>query len=277
MDIIIDSGSTKCDLVLVEDGAIRQSAQTNGINPFYQTSEEIFSTLEDTKAIFPWAEVRNIWFYGAGCAFPDKCQMVGNALRRLSPKAVIEVTSDLVGAARSLFKNGHGIACILGTGSNSCYYENGEIAKNVPPLGFILGDEGSGAAIGKRFVGDILKGIVPLHIAKIFFEESGETAANIMDHVYKQPFPNRYLAQFAKYVGKHLDEDYFRQIALDCFHRFFERDLRQYPPHQSIRCIGSVAYNFKAVLAECAEKSGHTLERVDQSPLTGLVEYHSAK
>ena len=225
MKLIIDSGSTKSDLAWMKNGEVLFRHQTEGINPFYQKEDEIFNILNGCCSGEMANETSQIYHYGAGCSFQDKCEMVVRPLKKIFPNAEVDVNNDLLGAARSLFQDENGIACILGTGSNTCYYDGKEIQKNIPPLGFILGDEGSGASLGKLFVGDILKSIAPHSVIQQFYDETGITAQDIMDHVYKKSFPNRYLAQFSKYIHLHKSEAFFQDLIIRNFDIFFKRNI----------------------------------------------------
>ena len=201
MILIADSGSTKTCWCVVSNGELLSQVITDGINPFYQTDLEIIALL-DTQLIpkLENIEIDQIYFYGAGCSFPEKKVLVSRALVRFFSNAMIEIQSDLLGAARSLFQHKKGIACILGTGSNSCFYNGVEIVENVSPLGFILGDEGSGAVLGKLFVADCLKNQLPVALKEKFLSKYDLTPAIILDNVYKKPFPNRFLAQFTPFL-----------------------------------------------------------------------------
>jgi len=275
MTLIVDSGSTKSDFIWIEKSEIIRQTQVAGINPFYQTEEDIFSTINDVCSDEMKRQTHFVYFYGAGCAFKEKCDMVRRPLQNTFPNASVEVHNDLLGAALSLFNRNEGIACILGTGSNSCHYDGKEIIKNVSPLGFILGDEGSGAVIGKRLVSDILKGLVSTEISERFFLEENTSPATLMENIYKRPFPNRFLAQFSKHVYNHKEEPYFHQFLLDCFHDFFRRNINQYPKHLQIGCIGSIAFYFQKELTEVAEINGRQVSAIMKSPLDGLVQYHT--
>lgn len=277
MKLIVDSGSTKSDLVWLDGRDIVEQKQIDGINPFYQTEEGIEASL-DSSCSSPLKEcTTEVYFYGAGCV-PAKCGIVKEAIKRVFVNAKVEVESDLLGAARALLQHSSGIACILGTGSNSCFFDGEKIIKNVPSLGFILGDEGSGANIGKHLIADILKEYAPQEIRDRFFIEEGVTVAEIMDHVYKQPFPNRYLAQFTKHVFQHEKEDFFRNLLHDCFSQFFERNILPYESYlkgqRTLHCIGSIAWYFREEIQTVAEGYSFSLN-VLQAPMQGLIQYHS--
>ncbi|WP_373830478.1 BadF/BadG/BcrA/BcrD ATPase family protein, partial [Bacteroides heparinolyticus] len=196
MILIADSGSTKTDWCVVENGELLQQIFTKGTNPFFQSEEEISNEIATTllprlKSDEPDA----VYFYGAGCGFPDKIATMRRAIaQHLKVKGEIEVNTDMLAAARGLCGHTPGIACIMGTGSNSCYYNGQDIVANVSPLGFILGDEGSGACLGKLLVGDLLKNQMTPGLKEKFLKQFDLTPADIIDRVYRQPFPNRFLA-----------------------------------------------------------------------------------
>ncbi|MDR2936702.1 MAG: ATPase, partial [Rikenellaceae bacterium] len=194
--LVADSGSTKTDWRFLNGGET-VAAQTVGINPVYQSPEEITATIRTGLRDVPEA-VGSVYFYGAGC-LPVTKRAVETALRKVWREAAVEVESDLLGAARGLCGDGQGIVSILGTGSNSCCYDGGQIVRNTPPMGFILGDEGSGAHLGKLLINGIFKNRLPREIADDLFEEYRLDRNLIIEAVYRKPFPNRFLARFARY------------------------------------------------------------------------------
>lgn len=277
MTLIADSGSTKTHWCLIENGAEIKHYFTKGINPFYQTKDEIGSEIDihlmnDLKC----DEIKDIYFYGAGCSFPDKKAIVSDALGLRFRDAVIEVQSDLLAAARSLFLHSEGIACILGTGSNSCYYNGSEIADNVSPLGFILGDEGSGAVLSKAFVADCLKNQVPEELKQKFLLQYDLTPALILDSVYKQPFPNRFLASFTPFLLENINEPSVYNLVLSGFNSFFARNVKQYNLHnRKVSFVGSIAFHFASILTTSAAVNGIEIGNIVQSPMQGLIQFHS--
>ena len=278
MILLADSGSTKTDWCLVTDGKPVLHVCTKGTNPFFQTTDEISE--EIASSLMPKLErsvIDAVYFYGAGCAFPEKNRIVSTAIAR-HINVPIEIGSDLLAAARALYGEEAGIACIMGTGSNSCFYDGNEITSNVSPLGFILGDEGSAAVLGKLFIGDCLKNQLPATLQEKFFEQSGLTRAEIMDRVYKQPFPNRFLASFSPFIAANLSEPEVRSLVLNSFKAFFKRNVMQYDyRHYPIRMVGSVAYYYQDVLREAAFEMGIELESIVKSPMEGLINYHTKK
>lgn len=289
MILIADSGSTKTAWALCDEKShsIITIFQTQGINPYQQSEEDVCSIM--TNELQPLISEQNvdaesitsIYFYGAGCT-KEKSPIVATALRKtIASSARIYVESDMLGAARGLCGNQPGIVCILGTGSNSCYYDGHEIIANVSPLGFILGDEGSGAYIGKRLVGDILKHQMPQHICKLFLEETHETQATIIQKVYREQMPNRFLARLSTFCAKHRDEPAIQSFLIDCFTQFFKRNIEQYPTLvddrtnlSTVYFIGSIAYYYRDELSIAAKECGFTVGKICQSPLEGLIDYH---
>jgi len=276
MKLIADSGSTKTHWSLLHDGKLVKEIFTPGINPYYQSHEDIVNLL--AERLIPETEnleVTEIFFYGAGCAFPDKKLIVSQALLHFYPNSTVEIQSDLLGAARALFGSEAGIACILGTGSNSCYYDGKDIVENVSPLGFILGDEGSGAVLGKLFVADCLKKQMPEWICDKFMDEYELTPATVLDKVYKQPFPNRFLAQFTPFILEHIEEPNVFNLVFDSFDAFLVRNVSQYPlEDMKVGFVGSVAYYFRDTLEIVASERGIEVSEIVQNPMEGLIKYH---
>lgn len=280
MILIADCGSTKIDWCLLEKTKVAKQIFTCGINAVMTTEEEIRGRIKselipelDTLA----SEMRSVFFYGAGCISPEVCGNVAKALKANLPTAeTVEVYSDLVAAARALCGHEPGIACILGTGSNSCLYDGAGVADNVSPLGFILGDEGSGAVLGKLFIGDVLKKQMPQEICARFLDEYDLDLLTIIRRVYREPQPNRFLASITPFLSKNIEVPEIHDMVLNAFKAFFRRNIRNYTNYDSyqINFIGSVAFYFHDVLAEAAEAEGCHLGQVVKSPMPGLIRYH---
>lgn len=280
MILIADSGSTKTDWCVADCNGLRLKIQTEGINPFFLPETVITEKL--TTSLLPQlppAEWETIFFYGAGCT-PEKAPEVARALACSFPalKNKPEVHSDMLAAARALCGHEAGIACILGTGSNSCFYDGERITRNVSPLGFILGDEGSGAVLGKLLVGDLLKDQLPASLKEEFLTQFNLTTAGIIDRVYRQPFPNRFLASLSPFLAQHLNHPAVRNLVKNSFLAFFQRNVIHYDYHKyPVHFIGSVAYHYQDILKEAAREAGVSLGKIAQSPLEGLVQYHTGK
>jgi N-acetylglucosamine kinase-like BadF-type ATPase len=276
MILIADSGSTKTDWCVLDNAVVLKHVYTKGINPFYQTQEEIAIEIEiNLVPELKDLNIQKIYFYGAGCSFPEKKQLVISALISHFNKADIEVESDLLGAARALFASNDGIACILGTGSNSCFYNGTEIVENVSPLGFILGDEGSGAVLGKTLIADCLKNQLTPKLKDKLLSDYKLTPAIILDNVYKQAFPNRFLAKLTPFILEHIDEPSIFNIVYDSFDAFFVRNVMQYDfENKKVGFVGSIAFHFRDTLEIVASERGIAISEIVQSPMNGLVEYH---
>ena len=281
MILIADSGSTKTDWCVVENGQPIQQISTKGINPFFQSEEEISN--EIATSLLPQLKTNAldaVYFYGAGCGFPDKIAMVHRAItKHLQIKREVEVNTDMLAVAHGLCQHEAGIACIMGTGSNSCYYDGKQIVSNVSPLGFILGDEGSGAVLGKLLVGDILKNQMTPELKEKFLKQFSLTPADIIDHVYRKPFPNRFLASLSPFLAQNIDEPCIHALVLGSFKSFLKRNVMQYENFRNskVHFIGSVAFYYKTILAEAAQEMNIQLGTIIKSPMEGLIKYHSGK
>ena len=281
MILIADSGSTKTDWCVVENGQPIQQISTKGINPFFQSEEEISN--EIATSLLPQLKTNAldaVYFYGAGCGFPDKIAMVHRAItKHLQIKREVEVNTDMLAVAHGLCQHEAGIACIMGPGSNSCYYDGKQIVSNVSPLGFILGDEGSGAVLGKLLVGDILKNQMTPELKEKFLKQFGLTPADIIDHVYRKPFPNRFLASLSPFLAQNIDEPCIHALVLGSFKSFLKRNVMQYENFRNskVHFIGSVAFYYKTILAEAAQEMNIQLGTIIKSPMEGLIKYHSGK
>lgn len=277
MKLIADSGSTKTDWCLMDGNIVMKRIKTKGFNPFFETEKEI--EYELSNALVPkiprGTKIDAIHFFGAGCT-PEKAPIVARALMmQVSDEARVEVCSDMVGAARALCGNEPGIVCILGTGSNSCEYDGKKIVKNVSPLGFILGDEGSGAVLGKILVGDLLKNQLGEELKEKFLTQYKLTTAEIIDRVYRQPFPNRFLASLQPFMEDNLDNEAIFFLVMEAFSHFIARNVMQYDyQHLTVHFTGSVAYAYRKVLEKSAELTGIRLGIITNSPMEGLIKYY---
>jgi glucosamine kinase len=277
MILIADSGSTKTDWVLINKKKIVNSFQGLGINPYYQSYENIMEILEHdlTPKINP-DEIRKIHFYGSGCSTETKCQMLSSAFEKHIKNAEININHDLIGAAKALFGNSEGIACILGTGSNSCHYDGKNIIASAVSLGFILGDEGSGSYLGKSFIINYLKENIPVEIKELFEKEYNYNLENILDAVYNQPKPGKFLASFTKFISENSSNEFMKSLIYSSFRGFFSEQIRKYFKYKEapISCVGSIAYYFQDFLKEVAHENGVEIQKIIKTPIEGLVEYH---
>lgn len=276
MKLIAESGSTRTEWALVEDNRLVQHIYTEGLNPFFQTRREISRSVRlGLPESFFRKKLEQVYFYGAGCSSLEKKNIMGASLVAQF-KTPIQVESDLLAAARGLFQCEAGIACILGTGSNSCFYDGKIISKNVRSGGYILGDEGSGAALGKIFLSDVLKNLAPKELIADFYEKFRITPNDIMESVYNHPFPNRFLATISYFLANYLSVDYVNDLLMNNLRSFFARNVSQYDyQNYPIRFVGSLAYNFAALLREAAKECGMELDVIVETPMPGLIEFHA--
>lgn len=283
--LIVDSGSTKtswCFAFLPDtksaDGA--RTVTTEGLNPAVMSAEEVEEKI--AKALnhclqslsISAADVENVFFYGAGC-ISGRAGVVSESIQSILVDARIYVADDLLGAARALCGHKAGIACILGTGSNSCLYDGKNIVAHTPALGYVLGDEGSGAVLGRKFLNAVLKQTLPENIRKRFLQESGLDMAEVINRVYRSPAPNRFLASMSKYIHGYLDEKEVKDIVIDNFEDFIRNNILAYgDKFRTINVVGSIAYHYKEQLTEAASRNGFQIGKIIKSPIEGLIEYH---
>ena len=268
--IIADSGSTKTHWAVVEEGGKTTMKETLGINPIHMSVDEIKDVIPEHLA--PRISHLAIRFFGAGCVAPFS-EKVEKALKDIYPDADIFVGSDMLGAARALFGNDEGIACILGTGSNSCLYDGRDIVRNIPPLGYVLGDEGSGAVLGKFFFNALFKGFLPKEMLEEYLEKEQLTYAEIIERVYRKPLANRFLASTSHFIASHLDSEPLRELVKENFRGFFRRNVMQYGrPDLEVGIVGSIAHVYRKELTEVAREENIKLNRIVQSPIDLLVE-----
>jgi len=279
MILIADGGSTKTSWCQLSDAGQRVYFNTEGYNPDFVETPDIIASLEkNLPDTLPTQAVREVYFYGAGVSSPAKAEVIAAALRHQFPNvSKVEVTEDLLAAARALLGHGPGFAAILGTGTNSCIYDGEKITHNVDSLGYFLGDEGSGSFLGKRLLRDYLRGLLPDGLDKALKEEYNLGSRNdIIDRLYNQPLPNRFLASFAKFAYDHNNVSYCRQIVVEAFEAFFQNIVLHYPNYQdyTFNCIGSVGYNFRDALTQVANSHGMQVGKIIRSPIDDLVSFH---
>ena len=274
MKLIADSGSTKTDWCVVDGGTAVCRFAGQGINPFQQDARSIERILvgEVAARLGSVGMIGEVEFYGAGCR-DDKVAMLDGLFRRFFVNAEkVEVSSDMLGAARALFGRGWGIACILGTGANSCLYDGNGIVANVPPLGYVLGDEGSGAVLGRLFINALFKGGLSAALRDEFLAESGLTLPDIINKVYREPMPNRFLASTSVFIRNHLDDNGLRTLVIDNFRSFFKHNVNLYNRSGlPVGAVGSIAYYYKEELALAARLEGCEMQKVIKSPMDELV------
>ena len=274
--VIAESSSTRTEWALVQGDKIIEHAYTEGLNPFFQTRREISHIIRlGLPPEFFKRRWSHVYYYGAGCSNPEKNKIVESSLVAQF-KTPVTVDSDLVGATRGLLVHEPGLACILGTGSNSCLYDGNQIIKHVRSGGYILGDEGSGAAMGRLFIGDLLKGFVPSDIRDSFVEKFNLNVDLLMDEVYNNPHANRNLRNYGVFLSEHLQNEYAYRLVFNEISRFFERTILQYDyQNYAINFVGSVACQFSEVLLSVASKYGANIKKIVRASMPGLVIYHT--
>lgn len=279
MILIADCGSTKIDWCLIENGKVAKQVFTSGINALLMSEEQIRQTIADELVPeIKGYEIGSVYYYGAGCLFDDICANVRRAIAANIPSAkTIEVDTDLLAVARALCGKNPGIACIMGTGSNSCYYDGVKIVDNVSPLGYILGDEGSGAVLGKLLVGDVLKNQLPAALCEKFLKKYDLDRQKIIEGVYKKPAANRFLASLSPFLLENIEEPAVHRLVLNAFKAFFVRNIENYEGYKTmpVSFVGSVAFYYRDVLEEAASSLGIKIGTVIKSPMEGLIKYHS--
>ena len=281
MILIADCGSTKIDWCALDNGKLEKQVFTMGMNAVMLTEEEMRERIgaELMPELGSLAgHITAVFFYGAGCISEEVCSNVALAIKANIPSAeTVEVYTDLLAAARALCGHEPGIACIMGTGSNSCLYDGQAIVQNVSTLGYVLGDEGSGAVLGKLFLGDVLKKQLPAEICARFLDEYDLDLLTIIRRVYKEPLANRFLASVTPFLSKNIDVPEIHALVYNAFRAFFRRNIHQYTQYQAhqVNFIGSIAYYFADVLREAAEAEGCHVGNIVKSPMKGLITFHS--
>lgn len=277
MTIVADCGSTKCDWLLVHGERNHQLENTVGFSPFFHTSEEIRDIVQGQLLPKLEAEaVTHVWFYGTGVHDAHRAEIVFNGLKACFPEAEIEVEHDLLGAARAVCGRSAGIACILGTGSNSCYYDGKKIIDNVPSLGWLLGDEGSGTHLGKALLRAWFYRELPADLNEAFKAAYPEGAHAIKDKAYEKG-ANAYLATFTRFLGDHIGHPYIQSLVAGSLGEFLDRHVLKYSGATSVpvHFVGSIAHHFQDVLAKCMDERRLKLGNVVRKPIYPLADFHT--
>lgn len=276
MILIADSGSTKTDWCVAKDGFTVKRFTTQGINPYHQDERRINGIVLDE--LLPQTgeyKLKKIVFYGSGCRDETIPTMKNILYSAFNNNVEVEIYSDLLGAARAICGHEEGIACILGTGSNSCLYDGKKIVGNIPPLGYILGDEGSGATLGKIFINEIFKNSRMYDLKNEFLQVLQMTEGDIIDRVYRQPMANRFLASLAPFIHSHIERHEVNEIVTENFRQFLLKNVKRYHRDDlQVSFIGSIAWHFKSQLLQSALEENVYVGSVEKSPMDGLLRYH---
>ena len=278
MIIIADGGSTKTNWCLLNKEGKKIYFNTEGYNPYFADTEYIYQSLNNNLPQDLEKEaVKEVNYYGAGVHNEEKALIVEKAIQRVFTNAKVNVGHDLLSAARALLGTESGFAAILGTGTNTCIYDGKDLAHHIDSLAYILGDEGSGCYIGKKLLGDYVRGYMPEAVRESFWNTFKLTNDEIMEAVYVKPFANRFCASFSKFVyDNNVNIEYTRNLVKTSFEDFFKNIVSHYPDYQkyTFNCIGSVGYNFRNVLEEVAQEYGMQVGKIVRSPIDDLVRYH---
>ena len=279
MYIIADSSSTRTEWALVDNETTVAQSRTQGLNPYFLTRREISHCIRlELPDEFFRRRWDKIYFYGAGCANPQKNKILEQSLVAQF-RTPVEINSDLLGAARGLFVHSKGLACIMGTGSNSCTYNGEIITQNVRSGGYVLGDEGSGAHLGKAFLADCLKNLAPQELISALYTKYEINADSIMDEIYSGPSPNKILARYSHFLYEYKETDYVKDLVKQGFRSFFKRSITQYEQYKKlpVSFVGRTASNFEMILREVAEEFNVRIDKITDRSLPGLIEYHRSR
>ncbi|QJD78576.1 N-acetylglucosamine kinase [Spirosoma rhododendri] len=278
MLLIADSGSTKTDWRWIASNGTVAACQTDGINPYYQTTDQIRNTLANQLLPnLPADAITSVFFYGAGCSGPSVNGLVEQALWSVLPGAEsVNVASDMLGAARAAARHSAGIVCILGTGANACCYDGAQITRGIQSLGFWLGDEGSGGYLGKTLVRAVFQRTLPADLIDLFQNRYQLDRPTLLDNAYKKPNPNRYFASFTPFLGEHQHHPAVQTLVTDAFRLFLQTYIQPFPEsiEWPIHFVGSVTYYFQPLLKQAVEQAGLTMGCVLKAPIDQLVQYH---
>ncbi len=277
MILIADSGSTKTEWCVINEAKETKLFQTIGFNPYFVNEAVVKEELD--KNLLPFVNahlIKEVYFYGSGCSTPEKNMIIQVPLEEFFKNAKVEVEHDLDGAARSLCGREKGIACILGTGSNSCLYDGKAVVENVSSVGYMFGDEGGGVYVGKMLIADYLRNEMPNDIRTMFEEMYPYRFDQILNAVYKEAFPNRFLASFTHFMSKNITHPYVINLMKDSFDKFFKYQVSHYTGYNQlpVNATGSIAFYFIDILKEVAAKWDVKLGKVIRTPMEGLVDYH---
>ncbi len=277
MKIVCDSGSTKADWSVFQKGQEAVTFSTRGINPVFHDKSFIFSELnKEMIGELDGQEIHDIYYYGAGCWDNNLKKVISNALSELFPETNIEVHHDLLGAARAACGNDPGVACILGTGSNSCLYDGKNVTDNVKNLGYLVGDEGSGSHLGKEILRSYFYRELPKDLIKPFEELVPNGKSGVLENIYQKESPNVYLASFARFLSDHKKHFFVQELVYDSFVDFLNRHVCKYKGHLEIPIsfIGSVAFHFSDILKIALERKNMEIGKIVRKPINELVRYH---
>ena len=279
MILIADSGSTKADWVIIDGEEVFEKITTKGLNPYFETNESVYEILMNTTAWNPHKEkIKQVYFYGAGCSSEARCAMIAQNIQKCFSNAQVFVDHDMLGAALSVCKSAAGIVCILGTGSNCCYFDGQKITDTIGGMGYVVGDEASGAYFGKRLLRDYSYEKLPEDIRQDLEFEFDISREIIIKKVYVEGRPSSYLASFMPFIGKHREQPYVRRLLKAGLGDFLDTNVIYYPDHQQVpvHFVGSIGYYFEDLLREVSEHREIQIGKIIKKPIFGLVDFFKA-
>jgi len=280
MILIADSGSTKTSWILTDGEKIIKNITTVGYNPYYHKGDSLLDSMKvELLPLIDEESIEKVFFYGSGCSSDINCTMVKSGLWQLFPNALVDVNHDLFGAAVALFKNSEGIACILGTGSNSCHWDGKKIIQNVPSVGYLLGDEGSGTYIGMKILKGILEEKAPSDIINMYYDKYNISFEGVLNEIYNKPKPNGFISAISIFAQESVDNDWIRGAIKQSFTDFIENQIMQYNNFQKLQVsfVGSIAYYFKDILIETCHENNINVDIIIKDPIEALFHYHTNK
>ncbi len=277
MIAIADSGSTKTDWAIIDLNRTNKRVQTTGLNPYFLNENSILEVLE--KDLLPFIDpksINKVFFYGAGCGAQEKSLLISNVLSTFFINAVCDVSTDIIGVLNAIDSKHEGIAAILGTGANSCKFSGNQLIQQAPSLGYILGDEGSGAFIGKMFIKAYLSGKLPEPIKLSFEQKNCVSREILLDNIYRRSFPNRYLASFCPWIASQAGNSFIDNLIKESFYAFFKEYISIYDGFSSLPLYftGSIAYYFSEQLQFVAHQHQIQIKEITLSPIEGLIRFH---
>lgn len=279
--LVFDAGATKTEIVAIQNCGVDSTCSCfnySGLNAAVMDEHKIRQGFHDIKSMMPELQFSEIHYFGAGCTTESIRRSTADFIKEVWDVAEVEVASDILGAARGLLGRDAGVACIMGTGSNSALYDGRDIVYNVAPLGYVLGDEGSGSALGKRLLGDIFKGIAPKDIIEKFEAEVKLTKDEVVENVYRGSNPTRFLASVCPFISGNIRSPYIENLVKDEFGRFIDRNVKQYRKVEAIPVsfTGSIAFYFREQLQSAMSQRGLRIGIIARRPMDGLIQYYQS-
>ncbi|MES2872196.1 MAG: N-acetylglucosamine kinase [Bacteroidota bacterium] len=276
MLLVADSGSTKADWILTRPDNQTIHFRTKGINPFFLTEKDITQIFHNTPEIQEYVDqVKEIYFFGAGCSSPDRRESISNALSKVFKNAFVSVDIDIIASIYATCGSSEGICCILGTGSNISYFDGSKIHESKHGLGYILGDEGSGTFFGRKLLTSYLYGTMPRELSDSFKQKFNVDKESVIKRIYQQPSPNSFLASFAPFMSEHINHRFIVELLRTGFEEFVETNIKSYPDYDKQVChfVGSIAFHFKEILVEVCELKGIHVGKILKHPIDELSSF----